>query len=53
MTANEAYDMTELFVGFAVKLDRGAAFKVDYQMYKNADESKFNSMINMGIGVWF
>jgi len=53
MTANESYDMTELLVGFAVKLDRGAAFKVDYQLYKNADESKFNSMINMGIGVWF
>jgi hypothetical protein len=53
MTANDAYSITELLFGFAVKLDRGAAFKVDYQMYKNADESKFNSMINMGIGVWF
>jgi hypothetical protein len=53
MTANDTYNMTELFFGFAFKMDRGAAFKVDYQMYKNADESKFNSMINMGIGVWF
>jgi hypothetical protein len=53
MTANDAYSMTEMFFGFAFKMDRGAAFKVDYQLYKNADESKFNSMINMGIGVWF
>lgn len=53
MTSNNAYDMTEMFFGFAFKMDRGAAFKVDYQLYKNADESTFNSMINMGIGVWF
>ncbi|MFC2151150.1 hypothetical protein ACFLSE_01370 [Bacteroidota bacterium] len=53
MTANDSYSITELLFGFAFKMDRGAAFKVDYQMYKNADESKFNSMLNMGIGVWF
>lgn len=53
MNSNNAYDMTELFFGFAFKMDRGAALKVDYQLYKNADENKFNSMINMGIGVWF
>ncbi len=53
MTHNNAYNITELIFGFAFKMDRGAAFKVDYQMYKNADESKFNSMLNMGVGVWF
>ena len=53
MTADKTYNMTELLFGFAFKMDRGAAFKVDYQLYKNADESKFNAMLNMGIGVWF
>jgi len=53
MTKNDAYNITELIFGFAFKMDRGAAFKVDYQLYKNADESNFNSMLNMGIGVWF
>jgi hypothetical protein len=53
MTKNDAYNITELIFGFAFKMDRGAAFKVDYQLYKNADESSFNSMLNMGVGVWF
>jgi len=53
MTANDAYNRTEMLFGFAFKMDRGAAFKVDYQLYKNAGESNFNSMLNMGIGVWF
>ncbi len=46
-------NITEFIFGFAFKMDRGAAFKVDYQMYKNANESKLNSMIKMGIGVLF
>ena len=53
LTQNNAYNITELIFGFTFKMDRGAALKVDYQMYKNADESKFNSILNMGIGVWF
>ncbi|NOQ28099.1 MAG: hypothetical protein GQ564_22275 [Bacteroidales bacterium] len=53
MMRNDAYDVTELVFGFAFKMDRGAAFKADYRMYKGADESEFNSMINLGIGVWF
>ncbi|MBU8893222.1 MAG: hypothetical protein KOO66_10615 [Bacteroidales bacterium] len=53
MTKNDAYNITELISGFAFKMDRGAAFKVDYRMYKDSEENKFNSMLNMGIGVWF
>ena len=53
MIQNETYDITELIFGFAFKMDRGAAFKVDYQMYRNTGESNFNSILNMGIGVWF
>ena len=53
MIQNETYDITELIFGFAFKMDRGAAFKIDYQMYKNAGESNFNSILNMGVGVWF
>ncbi len=53
MIQNDSYDITELIFGFAFKMDRGAAFKVDYQMYKNAGESNFNSILNMGVGVWF
>jgi hypothetical protein len=53
MTKNDAFSRTELFLGFAFKMDRGAVFKVDYQWYKNATEKTFNSMINMGVGVWF
>ena len=53
MTKNNTYNRTELFLGFAFKMDRGAVFKVDYQWYKNATEKTFNSMINMGVGVWF
>lgn len=52
-TKNNAYKKTELFVGFAFKMDRGAVFKADYQWYKNGTEKTFNSMINVGIGVWF
>jgi len=53
MNANNTYDITEFLVGFAFKMDRGAAFKVDYRMYKNADEASYNSMLNMGVAVWF
>lgn len=53
MTKNDTFDRTELFLGFAFKMDRGAVFKVDYQWYKNATEKTFNSMINAGIGIWF
>lgn len=53
MIKNNAYNITEMIFGFAFKMDRGAAFKADYRMYKNADESNFNSMINLGVGVWF
>lgn len=53
MTANEAYNRTEILFGFAFKMDRGAAFKVDYQLYKGSDEDKFNRMLNMGVAVWF
>jgi hypothetical protein len=53
MTKNDAFNRTELVFGFAFKMDRGAAFKADYRMYKGANESEFNSMINLGVGVWF
>ncbi|MCB2194551.1 MAG: hypothetical protein KQH79_01755 [Bacteroidetes bacterium] len=53
MTTNDAYNRNELIFGFAFKMDRGAAFKIDYQLYKGADETKFNRMLNMGVGVWF
>jgi len=53
MIQNDSYNITELIFGFAFKMDRGAAFKIDYQMYKNAGESNFNSILNMGVGVWF
>jgi len=53
MTADEAYNRTEILFGFAFKMDKGAAFKVDYQLYKGADEDKFNRMLNMGVAVWF
>ncbi len=53
MIQNDSYNITELILGFAFKMDRGAAFKVDYQMYKDAGESSFNSILNMGVGVWF
>jgi len=53
MIQNDSYNVTELIFGFAFKMDRGAAFKVDYQMYRNAEESNFNSILNMGVGVWF
>lgn len=53
MTANDAYNRNELIFGFAFKMDRGAAFKVDYQLYKGADQTEFNRMLNMGVGVWF
>lgn len=53
MTENDTYNRTEMLFGFAFKMDRGAVFKVDYQLYKNASETDYNSMLNMGIGVWF
>lgn len=53
ITKDDAFSRTEFFLGFAFKMDRGAVFKVDYQWYKNATEKTFNSMINMGVGVWF
>ena len=53
MATNDAYDRTEMLVGFAFKMDRGAAFKVDYQWYKGADQDTYNQMLNMGVAVWF
>ncbi len=53
MITNEAYDITEMILGFAFRLDRGAVVKADYRMYKNGDESTYNSMLNLGVGVWF
>jgi hypothetical protein len=50
---NDAYHRQEYTFGIGWKPVSGVAVKMDYQVLSNKAESKANSRINLGIGVWF
>lgn len=51
---NDAFNRTDITVGFGFKVADGAVFKADYQNMSNAKtESSPRHMFNMGVGVWF
>jgi len=53
INTNLAYDRTDKTIGFSYKLDKGAAFKADYQLKSNAASTEESKHLNLGIAVWF
>jgi hypothetical protein len=51
--ANLAYDRTETTVGLTYKIDKGAAFKMDYQLKETGASEEETKHINFGVAVWF
>ena len=47
------YTRTDLTFGVTYKVSDGAAFKADYQLFKNKATSTVSKQINFGVGVWF
>ena len=53
MDANSAYNRTENTIGLTYKIVSGAAFKADYQVFKNDASSVDKKQFNLGVAVWF
>ena len=53
MDANLAYNRTENTIGLTYKIASGAAFKADYQVFKNDESSVEKKQFNLGVAVWF
>ena len=51
---NNAYNRTDITAGLGYEVARGAVFKVDYQLFKNAEPTIGDkSQLNFGVGIWF
>ncbi|WP_420400378.1 hypothetical protein [Flagellimonas sp.] len=54
LTANEAYDRTDITTGLTYHIAPGVVVKGDYQFRSNAlDDGDVTDRLNFGIGVWF
>lgn len=54
LTANEAYDRTDVTTGLTYHIAPGVVVKGDYQFRSNAlDDGDVADRLNFGIGVWF
>ncbi|MBO0321999.1 hypothetical protein J0X14_06805 [Muricauda sp. CAU 1633] len=54
LTANEAYDRTDVTTGLTYHIAPGVVVKGDYQFRSNAaDDADVSDRLNFGIGVWF
>ena len=51
--AELAYDRTDKTFGLTYKLNKGAAFKADYQLKGNASTSEETKHLNLGVAIWF
>ncbi len=51
--ANLAYDRTDKTFGLTYKLNKGAAFKADYQLKSNEASTDETKHFNLGVAVWF
>ena len=51
--AELSFDRTDKTFGLTYKLDKGAAFKADYQLRTHAATSDETKHFNLGIAVWF
>lgn len=52
-TTNDAYNRTEITTGLTWKINAGAAFKVDYQMFDTEADDTDYGQLNLGCAVWF
>ena len=50
---NREFDRTDIFAGFTYLLAPGAAFKMDFQLSKDAVSTTYSKGLNFGIGIWF
>ena len=51
---NDAYAVRIITVGLTYRVSNGAAFKADYQLFKNnVAKSQSSKQFNLGIGIWF
>lgn len=53
ITANDKYKTNAIFAGLGFKITRNAVVKMDFQFSKNSAESKYNNILNTGVGVMF
>lgn len=51
--ADLSYNRTEKTIGLTYKLDKGAAFKADYQLLGNEAMAEDKKQFNLGVAVWF
>lgn len=51
--ADGKYNTNAIFAGLGFKLTRNAIVKADIQFSKNKTESKYNTILNTGVGVMF
>ncbi len=52
-TLDPSFDRTDITFGLGWKITKGAMFKADYQIFKNAATSDSKQQFNMGVAVWF
>lgn len=54
LTKNNSYNRIDITTGLTFHIDKGVAFKADFQQFKNkAAGSEINNQVNFGVGVWF
>jgi hypothetical protein len=53
LTANAAYDRTDVTTGLTYHIAPGVVVKGDYQFRSNASDTDTKDRLNFGIGVWF
>ncbi len=53
LTANDAYDRTDVTTGLTYHIAPGVVVKGDYQFRSNASDTVTKNRLNFGIGVWF
>lgn len=53
MTANEAYNLSEIAFGLGWKMTSGAMLKADMQLLKSKNDDDYKKTLNMGIAIWF
>jgi hypothetical protein len=50
---NDAYNITNVTIGFSWQPITGAVYKIDYQVFSDETTLDPKKQLNMGIGIWF
>lgn len=51
---DNSYNRIDITTGLTFHIDKGVAFKADFQQFKNKEAgSEINNQVNFGVGVWF